>query len=126
MLWNPSEKVAPDNVVSARQMDNTIKGFVQCLAPSDSADVTRHELPTCKTTQAQTPLPIETDNLAEYEIHTLELLSVICRASPNKAAAGRSFFKGKKLANPSDAITKFLKRYGLKWNYDVTSHLSRF
>ena len=126
MLWDPSEKVAPDNVVSARQMDNTIEGFVKNLAQSDSADVTRHEQPTCETTRTPTPLPIETDNLAEYEIHTLESLSVICRDSPNKAAAGRKFFKGKKLANPSDAITKFLKGYGLRWNYDAPNHLSRY
>lgn len=126
MLWDPSEKVASDNVVSARQMDNTIKSFVQSLAQSDSADVTSDEQPTCETTRAQTPLPIETDNLAEYEIRTLGFLSAICRDSPNKAAAGRRFFKGKKLANPSDAITKFLKGYGLRWDYDEPNHLSRF
>jgi len=115
VLWD-----GHDNIVSAQLMSDAIQSFTQ----NYPADIAAEESTTQEAPIINSTLPIETNNLANYEIYTLKLLISICKTSTNKADAGRRFFNGKDITNHSDAIAKFLKRYGLKWDKDAEYHVS--
>lgn len=115
LLWSGESKV-----VSAKLMMDAIQSFTLNY-PTEIPNPKTEEI---ATNQPSQKLPIPIDGLAEHEIRTLEHLIDICAKSTNKAAAGRLFFGGKNIANHSDAITKFLKKYNLKWDSQATGHLT--